>query len=131
MKLFWRLTTALICATALSPEFLFKPVLPMRPERRAALARKLEKLIDDYEEVNTLKATVVKNKSSQVYLRTRMKAKTCIDTNVVHRNLWLVFKLFKLQYLKQKSSPNSFLKYLEIQRSSWLNMTNDVCEQVW
>ncbi|GFY76410.1 uncharacterized protein TNIN_280371 [Trichonephila inaurata madagascariensis] len=49
MKLFWRFTAALTCATALLPGFLFKPAVPMRPERRAALVRKLKKLIDDYE----------------------------------------------------------------------------------
>ncbi|GFY36484.1 uncharacterized protein TNCV_26871 [Trichonephila clavipes] len=55
MKIFWRFTAALTCATALLPGFLFKPVLSMRPERRAALARKLKKLIDDYEDANTPK----------------------------------------------------------------------------
>ncbi|GFV42170.1 uncharacterized protein TNCV_3164021 [Trichonephila clavipes] len=55
MKLFWRFTAALTCATALSPGFLLKPAVPMRPERRAALARKLKKLIDDYEGTNAPK----------------------------------------------------------------------------
>ncbi|GFT26091.1 uncharacterized protein NPIL_186581 [Nephila pilipes] len=47
MQLFWRYTAALTCATALSPGFLFKPVVPMKPERRAAFVRKLKKLIVD------------------------------------------------------------------------------------
>ncbi|GFU56573.1 uncharacterized protein TNCV_1407131 [Trichonephila clavipes] len=55
MKLFWRFTAALTCATALSPGFLFKPAIPMKPERRAALARKLKNLIDDYEGSNASK----------------------------------------------------------------------------
>ncbi|GBM30580.1 hypothetical protein AVEN_217478-1 [Araneus ventricosus] len=55
MPLFWRFTTAMTCAAALSPGFLFKPVVSMEPERRAALAGKLKKLIDDFEGLNTSK----------------------------------------------------------------------------
>ncbi|GIX92136.1 hypothetical protein CEXT_670211 [Caerostris extrusa] len=38
--------------TALSPGLLLKPVIPMNPKRRAALASKLRKLMDEFEELD-------------------------------------------------------------------------------
>ncbi|GBM55549.1 hypothetical protein AVEN_110301-1 [Araneus ventricosus] len=55
MPLCWRFTTALTYAAAVSPGLLFKPFVPMKPERRIALVRKLRKLIYDFESLNAPK----------------------------------------------------------------------------
>ncbi|GFY43630.1 uncharacterized protein TNIN_480671 [Trichonephila inaurata madagascariensis] len=84
MKLFWRFTTALTCATALSPGFLFKPAIPMRPERRAALARKLKKLIDDYEGTNAPKLCKNLNLPLKELLKWLEKSKVPTTGNKCH-----------------------------------------------
>ncbi|GIY74610.1 uncharacterized protein CDAR_568501 [Caerostris darwini] len=52
MILFFRYTIALACATALSLGLLLKPIIPMKPKRRAALASNLRKLMEEFEELD-------------------------------------------------------------------------------